>query len=85
MPWQPNSINILNSSTNQVHLNTSLQPPNFTTNFNIIIILLASGKHIRSAFNQIDFRRTGLINPYDLAKALARVDLKVSDEDIEMM
>ncbi len=44
-----------------------------------------SGKQIRSAFNHIDFKRTGVITFADLKKSLTRVDLKVSDEDIALM
>lgn len=41
-----------------------------------------SGRSTKTAFNQIDYRRTGIISCPDLRKALARVDLKASEQDI---
>lgn len=41
-----------------------------------------SGKCTKSAFNQIDYKRTGIISCPDLRRALARVDLPVSEQDI---
>lgn len=41
-----------------------------------------SGRCTRTAFNQIDYRRTGFISCPDLRRALARVDLQVSEQDI---
>lgn len=41
-----------------------------------------SGKSTKNAFNQIDYKRTGIISCPDLRKALARVDLKASEQDI---
>lgn len=41
-----------------------------------------SGKCTKAAFNQIDYRRTGVISCPDLRKALARVDLHASEQDI---
>lgn len=44
-----------------------------------------AGKVLRSAFHQIDVRRTGRISEEDLKRALARVDLIVSLEDVQRM
>jgi hypothetical protein len=41
-----------------------------------------SGRCTRSAFNQIDYKRTGVISCLDLRKALARVDLQATEQDI---
>ncbi len=43
------------------------------------------GKQLRSAFNQIDFTRSGVIEFVDLKKAMSKVDLKVSDDDTHLM
>ena len=41
-----------------------------------------SGRSTKAAFNQIDYKRTGIISCPDLRTALARVDLKASEQDI---
>jgi len=50
-----------------------------------IELLSETGKVIRAAFVQIDFRRTGRISAEDLRRALVRVDLAVADEDLHKM
>ena len=44
-----------------------------------------SGAQIKQAFNAIDYKRTGIISRSDLVKALAKVDLKASQEDADIM
>ena len=44
-----------------------------------------SGKSTKSAFNQIDYKRTGIISGPDLKRALAKVDLDATEQDISNM
>jgi hypothetical protein len=44
-----------------------------------------SGKSTKLAFNQIDYRKTGYISFADLHRAMARVDIKVTDQDVDNM
>lgn len=44
-----------------------------------------SGKQVKESFHQIDYRNTSVISGTDLSRALARIDLKASDEDIHNM
>ncbi|KAJ1402830.1 hypothetical protein B484DRAFT_424379 [Ochromonadaceae sp. CCMP2298] len=44
-----------------------------------------SGRSVKAAFNQIDYRRSGLVSASDLRRALVRVDLHATDEEIAAM
>jgi hypothetical protein len=48
----------------------------------LIEFINESGKSTKAAFNQIDYKRTGIISCPDLRRALARVDLEASEQDI---